>query len=539
MTMRQKTISSLLEDETVRTRAIIYCRVSSKQQVLDGSGLESQQHRCEKYAEDKGYIVDKVFPDDVSGAGDFMKRKGMVSLLKFLQSKPKVKYVVIFDDLKRFSRDVMFYWMLRAKLEKYGAKVECLNFRIENSPEGRFLETIVAAGGELERNQNTRQTLQKTKARFEQGYWAKRAPIGYRFTKTREHGKLLVRDEPIASIIQEALEGYATGRFQTLTEIKLFLDDCPSFPKGGDGKVHPQRVRELLDRPVYAGVVEMVAWGVSMRKGHHEGIISLECYNKIQDRLEGRAIAPTRKNLNEDFPLRGSVLCATCNTPLTASWSKGRKARYAYYLCRERSCENYGKSIKKDQIEGDFVLLLEQLRPSGELFSVVEKMFTRIWNLRSEYQKERLQTLKLQEKKVQRDINSLLDRIVQATSEAVISAYELRVHKLEEEKALIQERLENGAKPIRDFKTTFRTALSFLANPHVLWSSERYEDKRAVLKLTFSDNLLYDRNSGFRTAKTTLPFKVLDEFSGLQKGMVPRGGIEPPTRGFSVPCSTD
>ncbi|MCZ4269072.1 recombinase family protein [Rhodobacteraceae bacterium G21628-S1] len=55
-------------------QALIYCRVSSSKQRLEGSGLESQEQRCRAYADEKGYDVEAVFPDDVSGGGDFMRR---------------------------------------------------------------------------------------------------------------------------------------------------------------------------------------------------------------------------------------------------------------------------------------------------------------------------------------------------------------------------------------------------------------------------------------------------------------------------------
>ena len=44
--------------------AVIYCRVSSTKQRVEGSGLESQEQRCRAYADDKGYEVEAVFPDD-------------------------------------------------------------------------------------------------------------------------------------------------------------------------------------------------------------------------------------------------------------------------------------------------------------------------------------------------------------------------------------------------------------------------------------------------------------------------------------------
>ncbi len=53
-------------------KALVYCRVSSKSQETDGHGLESQEARCRQYAEAKGYDFAAVFPDTITGGGDFL-----------------------------------------------------------------------------------------------------------------------------------------------------------------------------------------------------------------------------------------------------------------------------------------------------------------------------------------------------------------------------------------------------------------------------------------------------------------------------------
>jgi len=67
-----------------------------------------------------------------------------------------------------------------------------------------------------------------------------------------------------------------------------------------------QTVTDLLTRPVYAGMVEAPSWGVSLRKGHHEAFISFETFQKIQDRLNGKARMPARKDISQDYPLEAS-----------------------------------------------------------------------------------------------------------------------------------------------------------------------------------------------------------------------------------------
>lgn len=89
----------------------------------------------------------------------------------------------------------------------------------------------------------------------------------------------------------------------------------------------------------------------------------LRDHQKIQDRLAGKAKAPQRKNLAADFPLRGFVACGDCGGSLTSCWSKGRISYHAYYLCHNRECESYGKSIRREKMEGEFDELLQGMQP--------------------------------------------------------------------------------------------------------------------------------------------------------------------------------
>ena len=351
--------------EAKRQKAVIYCRVSGKKQKAEGSGLDSQEHRCRQYAEAKDYEVTAVFPDDVSGGGDFMKRPGMVALLEFLDARPDQNFVVIFDDLKRYARDVEFHLKLRRLMAERNAIRECLNFNFEDTPEGKFNEIISAAAGELERLQMGRQNRQKSIARIEQGFWTFRAPKGYRYAKSEKGGKELVLDEILAPIVREALEGYAFGRFNSQTEVRRFLESQPAYPKDmpNDG-IRPQTIVRLLGKIVYAGFVEAPKWGIPPRQGNHPPIISLETYQKIQTRLNTPVYAPARKDISDDFPLRGAVSCACCEKPLTAGWSRGKYKKFPYYRCRNKACDLFGKSIRKDKIEADFEKLLSDIQPT-------------------------------------------------------------------------------------------------------------------------------------------------------------------------------
>ena len=333
-------------------KALIYCRVSSKSQEEEGHGLQSQETRCREHARLKGYHVEAAFPDTITGGGDFMKRPGMVALLSYLDAQPDENYVVIFDDLKRFARDTRFHLDLRDAFRARGASIECLNFKFDDTPEGEFIETIMAAQGALERKQNGRQVAQKMKARMQSGYWIHNAPVGYKYVEEKGRGKLLVRDEPLASIVTEGFEGYACARFETQAEVRRFFASHPDFPRNKTGIVTQQRVTDILINPLYTGFICSKTYGIDWLEGHHEALISLETFDQVQARRNGTAKAPMRKNIGDEFALRGFVTCGDCSVPLRSSLTKGRSNYYPYYLCQTKTCVSYGKSIPRDKTGG-------------------------------------------------------------------------------------------------------------------------------------------------------------------------------------------
>lgn len=428
---------------TEMTRALIYCRVSSTKQRLEGSGLESQEQRCRAYTDEKGYVVEAVFPDDVSGGGDFMRRPGMVALLSYLDAQQGKPYVVVFDDLKRFARDTEFHLKLRREFVMRGAIIECLNFRIEDTPEGKFIETVIAAQGELEREQNRRQVVQKMKARVENGYWVFRAPVGYKYVNaTSGGGKVLVPDDVLGPIVRDALEGYATGHFASQAEVQRFLERNPNFPKDKkDGTLRPMTVNRMLKKVVYAGYVEAPKWDVGAREGHHDGLIDLETHQKIQDIIEGKKRRPAaRADFNEDFPLRGFVDCDCCGNAMNAAWSKGKYRHYAYYRCQTRTCENKGKSVAVAKMEAGFADILKSMQPTKGLFELATAMLKDAWNMRLASALNEKATLQKQIEDVNRQLENMLDRIVEANNASVVSAYESRIEKLEREKLVLKRR---------------------------------------------------------------------------------------------------
>jgi len=499
--------------------AVIYTRVSDTKQKTHGDGLRSQETRCREYATNKGYEVVKVFQDDISGKN--RERPGMEEMLEWVRKHRAHAPVVIIDDINRWARDTFVHWLFRENIADAGATLESPSIEFGESSSARFHENIMASAAQYQREQNAEQVKNRMRARVMNGYWVFPAPMGYSYQRKPGHGKVLVRNEPLASIVQEALEGFACGRFHTQAEVKSFLESKPDVPKNNpSGNVHWQTVDNLLNRVLYTGMIEDPKWGISLREGHHEGLISMETYTRIQKRLEAKAYVTDRKDARADFPLRGSVFCADCGGVYTCAWSRGRDRKYAYYSCRTKGCVSYGKSIKREDMEGDFLRLLSASTPTPALYNLFKRIFQKHWNhhqndlmgMRASFRKEIA--------KLDQEVSGLLERITATTTESVVRAYERKIEFLERERLVLEEKLTFSSKKSDTFAKKFEPALEYLRNPQNLWASGHFEDKKTVMKLTFLNHLTYCRKTGFRTANLSLPFKVLEGFQRPENQMV-------------------
>ncbi len=505
---------------------LIYCRVSSKRQVEEGNGLGSQEKRCRNYAFSKGYKVEKVFEEKgVSGA--LFDRPAMKELISFLDKNAHKEYVIIFDDLKRFARDYSVHLKLKMELvEARGATLECLNFNFENTPEGEFVEGILALQGELERKQNRRQVIQKQKARLERGFWPFCPPPQFKHIKSKQHGKILVSREPMASISKEALERYAKNLLNTQHEVKDFLNE--EYKKHGlDRRISIHGVQKLLSTPLNAGYVEYKPWEISLSEGQHEGIISIDIHHVIQDKLAGRSKPKFNKSCSTDFPLRRFVTCSKCGSKLRASWNTGNGGKYPNYWCQNKDCEYRYKVTKAWDIHTKFEAVLKHSKATKGARSLATAIFNDVWETEKQRELKNISSLKDRMLEIDKELETLAKRSSQASSEKVVSVYEQLIEKLSNERDHIGSGDEKPKLTENKFGTCLNRVYDTLENPLLLWHSDNLEDQRTVLYMYFENGLDFDYKKGFGTYKFSEAINLLRDPANAEFPNVEMSGNEP------------
>lgn len=502
----------------------LYTRVSDKSQLERGHGLESQEAIGRDLFARMGIEVLGVFRDDLTGKS--ASRHDLNRLIVTLKKHKRRPYVFI-DDISRLARDLRSHFAIRDTITAAGGIVVSPKFGVfSDDPEDDPREIFDAYFASKHRKQNAEQTLRRMRGRCLDGHWCLQLPSGYKYRRkeSKNDRAEILRDEPVATAIQNALESYACGHLATQAEVARYLTADPHFPKQHHGRVSDEMAKRILTNPLYAGYVHVPRWDVSLRPGHHPALISFETFQRIQRRLQGSAKNLVYKDNSRDFALRGHVVCGCCGTKLTAYWAKGSNGRYAYYHCREKSCEAYSKSIPRAKIEGEFAELLRSLQPTQERFEMIRQGLRQLWNGQEGQARERQKTLTIEIREIGQEIRKLVDRVIETESPTLIAAYEKRIGEAEARKAELIEKLANCGKPRGSFDDLFRTAMAFLSSPWKLWDSEEFSHKRMVLQLGFRGNLEYVRESGFRTPLTSSPFSIFQDLKGGMEKMARPAG---------------
>ena len=310
-------------------RVLLYIRVSTSKQDMEGYSIPMQKTRLIAYCKAKGWIVAGIFIDP-GYSGATLDRPGMVSLIEAIDAKKgDVVLVYKLDRLSRSQRDVLY--LLEDIFEPKGVAFVSMQESFDTSSVyGKAMLSILSVFGQMERAAITERTMMGRVGRAEKGYWHGGGdwPIGYNYVE----GELVV-DPVEAQQVLDVYQMYADG--YSVTEITRRMEGRTT--KHGDWS-HTGTVGNVLDNPLYAGFIHFD--GVK-EKGQHEAIVSAELNHKVKSRRERLRHAEASGDSN--YLLTGLIYCADCNARY---FPHIRPNKSVVYSCHSRAKKN--KSMVKD-----------------------------------------------------------------------------------------------------------------------------------------------------------------------------------------------
>lgn len=496
-------------------KVVIYCRVSSQKQVREGNGLESQEAKCRTWCKNKGYEVLKVFKDEGVSGGK-KDRPAFKEMLDYLSNLSGC--IVLVEDLNRWSRETVNHFLLKQQITQLGHSLQSVNMALDDTEESELMETLSASISQYERKKNAKRAKSCMIEHAKQGYWIFYPPVGYKHQKIG--GKVhCVRLEPTATYIQEALEGFARGRFLTNKSVFDFLltkDLINSY--GKHIRVSFNLVKSMLSNKVYTGTFAYPHWDIPEQKWAIEPIISQETYQKIQDRLHSKCPLTKHRNYNvndEDFPLRRWIKCPVCGHPLTGSRPRSKSGkRHPYYHCYTKQCSLRGKTIKPNELHQDFERLLADITPKESLIDLAQALIvkkctdaSKDWHEHKIQMQKELATLKQEKEKC-------FALLLQPNTNATVA--EMCNNKLAQLDARIKElehtTQEDDIKQAEALKAHSKYVLDFLRQPLAVWKVGDLQQRMGVLKLCFTEPITYDKAQKFGTLNLSPIFGLFRHF---------------------------
>ncbi len=363
--------------------AIIYCRVSSKEQI-EGTSLESQQAACHEYARSKNITIQKAFIEQGESA-KFADRTQLLELIEFCgKNKGSVDALLVWK-VDRFARNVADHFSVKSTLAKLGVRIISVTEPIDNNPEGNLMETILAGFAEFDNSVRAMRTVQGMRRRIQDGIFPWRPPLGYKssVSATEKKNAPDLPDEPAFGLVRRAFQEFATGAY-TKAEIGRLMNRWGLVTIRGKS-LAPQSLDELFSNPFYMGTL-VDPWSGEEYPGKHTPMVTGAEFARVQQVISARRRAVPHRKEREEFPLRGLVRCEVCRHQLTAAFSRGRSKTYPYYLCSQKKCVKRGKSMPAPKVHDEFLSFLDEIAPRPEL---IDEIAERVITLAEEVQQSR------------------------------------------------------------------------------------------------------------------------------------------------------
>jgi site-specific DNA recombinase len=372
-------------------KAVVYARVSSKEQEKEGFSIPAQLKLLEEYAGRYGFLVAQEYVDVETAKQT--GRAAFGEMIGYLKAHPSIRVLLVekTDRLYRNLKD----WVTVDDLEVeiHFVKEGVLLSRGSRSSE-KFMhgiKVLVAKNYIDNLSEEARKGMQE---KAEQGIWPTVAPLGYRNVAGTDGKKIIEPDPGSAPIISRLFEWYATGTLSVKEAAQKAKAAGLVYRKSG-APVPLSTVHATLRNRLYMGEF---LWNGRLYVGKHQPLVSRDLWERVQSVLDGRH-AKKHRRLKHNFAFSGLIACGHCGCSIVGEI---KKQRYVYYHCTGYKGQCKEPYVREEIIEQRFSELLGRLTFDEEVLAWVRDALhashadekreheTAISRLRAEY--DRLQS---------------------------------------------------------------------------------------------------------------------------------------------------
>ena len=323
-----------------------YIRVSDERQ--DEYSPDSQLKKIREYASKEGYIIpdEYVFYDDGISGRNVKKRDDFNRMIAIAKDKSHPFETIFVWKFSRFARNQEQAILFKNLLRKNNVSVVSVSEPIPDGHFGTLIERIIEWMDEFYSINLGVEVSRGMEEKVSRGEPICDAPFGYYM-----EDKKWYPDEKTAPIVVEAFQRFVDG--EGMRTIAVDLGNRGVRTKHGNSPDN-RLVEFMLNNPAYIGMIRKSASGtksvskrdyrnedITFAKGLHEPIISMDLWDKAQERIKQiKATYPkyAKREQPVDYMLKGIVRCSCCGGTLAMSAVVSGKNK-----TRTMQCCNYSR----------------------------------------------------------------------------------------------------------------------------------------------------------------------------------------------------
>lgn len=377
-----------------KIKAVIICRVSSKEQEDTGYSLDAQEKLLQEYADKNIIDVIKIYKISESASGK-QARKKFNEILQFV-NKNNIN-IILCEKIDRLTRNlkdaaIVSDWVHEDKSHEVHFVKE--NFIVSNNTKAHenFVWDMKVAMARFYTNNLSEEVKKGQKEKLAQGWLPTRPPTGYKTIGEKGH-KTNVIDKATSPLIKKMFELYSTGNYSVVSlEDEMYKLGLRSV---NGNRILQSRIYDLLQDPFYYGKMR---WNGEIYPAKHEPLITKDLFEKAQSILKrrGKTLLFTKHN----YLFKGKIFCEGCGGVLSWETQKGTLYGHCNNHLKSRNCPKK-TYIKEEDVETQIDTIFERIAPRNEaVLKWIEEII----------KDENNGQVKLRETEIQR-LNGLLENV--------------------------------------------------------------------------------------------------------------------------------
>ena len=476
-------------------KAVLFCRVSSREQEETGYSLPAQKKYLRDYAQRNNFSIAKIFAVSESASGK-VQRKVFNEMINFIR-KNNISVVIVetTDRLTRNFADVPLIdkWILEDESHQiHLAKEGCILHKESKSHEW-FMWRVKVATAEYYVRLLSENVKKGQREKIRQGWLPTKPPLGYKTIGEKGH-KIHVIDEEKAPLVKKMFELYATGNYSLKRLTETMYKE--GLRNNYGHKVPKSRIHEFLTDPFYIGKIR---WNGEIYEGKHQPLIEKETFEKVQRLLKSKTTPKYNKHL---FLFTGLIRCKECGGVITWEIAKGR---YIYGHCNHyRNCSQQTWA-KESEVENQLIPAFENLQiKSPRLAEWIRKALKESHKDEIEYHSSALNELNQKYNQIQQRLDKLYDDKLDGN--ITEEFYNRKFQQYTEEKEKVLEAIEKHSQASNKYFELGINIYELSQKAKEIYLKAPLEQKRQLVSLVFTNLLLDEGKLSYTYSK---PFQIL------------------------------